>query len=110
MANNPAYSSGDVVYLRESAALGFIESYQIDGIYYDNTNRQWIYTIDVRHRGPAPSTTIDRVDLRNRERLRFREDELVGFCEAIQLAIDETENRLSKLQSIRDAQCSESSE
>lgn len=104
---NPKYNPGDTIYLRESAVLGFIESYKIDNVSYDKSTSQWMYNVNVKHRGPAPSTTIDRVTLRNSECLLFRESELIEFCDAIQLAIDESENRLAKLKNIRDARCGE---
>jgi hypothetical protein len=105
MPDKPIYSITDIIYLRESAVLGFIESYRVDGIKYDNETGQWIYQIAIRSRGPSVSTVIDHNDLReHHEILMFREDELVTFCEALELAIQNTTERLNYLTSLR-AKC-----
>lgn len=109
-ANTPKYAIDEVIYLRESAMLGFIESYKIDGIEFDNRIKQWIYKIQIRQRGPSPNTIIDRADLRHFEVLRFREDELMTFCDAIDIAISKAEERLSRLIAARASKCGDNTE
>lgn len=102
--SNPIYKHGDVIYLRESAMLGFLESYEISGIEFNPGSNQWVYKISVRYKHPA-STSIDANQLQPVRQLYFREAELINLCEALDIAITETENRLTKLKDVRNAQC-----
>jgi hypothetical protein len=105
-ASNPKYKIGDVVYLRESAMLGFIESYQVGGIRIDPRYNKWTYEIYIRPRGPETSTVIDMATLRNiNEKLAFMEDELIEFCDALAYAITNTTNRLNYLISQKISKC-----
>ena len=103
--SQPKYKINNTIYLRESAMLGFIESYKVNGIIYDSHTSQWMYQINIKNRGPATSLMVDRVDLRAQESLYFKESELIEFCEAINLAISEAEQRINKLKKMRDTRC-----
>jgi hypothetical protein len=108
--SNPTYSAGDHVYLRESAVLGFVEGYRVTGIQFDAQINQWIYEAAISHRGPSNSTVVDAVNLKNKEILRFRESELVPFCDAVELAYQKAQERVSFLENLRISRCGESSE
>jgi len=105
MPDKPIFDINDVVYLRESAVAGFIERYQISSIRYDNSSSQWVYAIDIKQRGPAHSTVLDRVDLTARSTLEFRQSELLTFCEAMEIAIIESEKRLERLRITYSQRC-----
>lgn len=101
----PRFHIGDAVYLRESALLGFVESYKIDGVEFNTRANQWAYKIVIRQRGPSTNTIIDRVDLSEKLRhITFFEAELIEYCEALDLAIQNTEERLARLRANR-ARC-----
>jgi len=102
---NPVYCVGDAVYLRESAIAGFLESYRIDGIQYDNSLKQWTYHAIIRQGGPENSTIIDSYNLHAISNLWFREDELAQLCDALDLAINKLQLDLNRLQNIRDTRC-----
>jgi len=97
MAKAPLWSVGDMVYLRESAVLGFLEGYKVTNIIYDPGYNRWMYEIAIKHKGTEPSTTIDMYNLRTQEVLRLGENDLISQGEAVDLAIINTEQRLEYL-------------
>lgn len=101
----PTYEIDDVVYLRESAMAGFIESYRVTAIEFEPKTNQWLYKMAIRHSGPETSTVVDSYALHRFETLRFRESELVTLCEALDMAIIKTEERLAYLQGIKSSRC-----
>ena len=61
MAN--LYEVNDLVYLSESAKLGFLESYQVSGVRQDASG-EWLYLISVPQRSPTSLPTYgDRITL-----------------------------------------------
>jgi len=103
----PKFSIDDTIYLRESAMLGFIESYKITGMHYETSSGQWIYHIAIKPRRESFTTVMDMYQLVNKEELLLREDELVTFCEAVNLAIIETQRRLNQLLTMKSEKCQE---
>lgn len=82
---NPTYATGDVVYLRESAALGCLESYVISGVY--SRNGSWIYTIAVNPRIiPSQFSFGERRSMVDTHILQFEECEFVDYCAALDMA------------------------
>jgi hypothetical protein len=105
MSDTPKYKAGDHVYLKESAASGFLESVRINGVY--NNNYGWAYTISAGSREPAGARLYgDRVSLINNALLFFTEDELVNICDALQLAEASLQNALNKIQAQKASLCS----
>ena len=84
MTNNaPVYSPRDVVYIKESAALGFLEAVVINTVV--RTNDQWLYTIRVGTASPvAPPIYGDRRSLVHGATVYFTEDELITHCDALE--------------------------
>lgn len=110
MAAN-VYNIGSEVYLRESAAKGFLESYVVvklgqgpDGI--------WKYTVGTPQKPPINSTTVsDRNTLKGNFgafNIEFMEDELVPFCTALDMAIAVALANYNRLISLKAARCPES--
>lgn len=97
MPDAPQWSVDDVVYLRESAAIGFLESYKITNIVWDTSYSRWLYEVDIRHRGTEPNTVIDAHNLRRVEVLTLGENDLISLGDALDLAIINTEQRLKYL-------------
>lgn len=104
MIEGPAYSPGDIVYLRESAALGFLEAMQIGGIMYGPNG--WLYTV-VAKAGQlaAPTYYGDRISAVNASLLYFSEDEFVTVCDAQLLVEANLNSQLRRIQLQRAAQC-----
>lgn len=100
----PTYGEGDTVYLRESAALGFLEAVIINGI--TRNNGKWIYTIRTGVSSPiAPTVYGDRRSLVHAKTLYFSEDELITICDALDLAEANAQRVLDKLRAQRVALC-----
>ena len=103
MPNAPKWSVNDVVYLRESAVIGFLEKYRVTNIVWDPQWERWLYEIAIKHRGTEPNSVIDMHNLRTCEVLSLGENDLVDQVEALDLAIINTEERLRYLQFMRDS-------
>lgn len=103
----PIYDVGDVVYLKESAALGFIEAVSITGVHrYSNA---WVYTIGSRVANPQHAAVYgDRISHVHGQTLYFSEDELVSHCDALMLAEANALGNLQRIQSQRLSICPES--
>lgn len=101
---NPKYNFGDVVYLKESAALGFLEAMRISGVHLGQSG--WMYTVDVSQRQPqAASFYGDRRSFVHHTKLYFTEDEFVVLCDALLLAETNAQLTLDRLRAQRAALC-----
>lgn len=98
MAMAPIYSPGDTVYLRDSAALGFLEAYIVKTITH-RPDGQIQYYLSTHLKPPAANMTMgDRNTGRVLKQITFFEYDLITYCEAIILAIENTEKQLASLQ------------
>jgi len=105
--SSPKYEINEVVYLKESAAIGFLESVRISGIH--RFNDTWIYTIVAGVNNPQhPPVYGDRISHVNNQTLYFSEDEFVTHCDALLLAEANALSVLKQLQSQRASICTES--
>jgi hypothetical protein len=108
MMANPKYNIGDTVYLTVSAQKGFIESYTIlqltagpDGF--------WQYVVGIPQSAPIINTTVgDMNSLKGNfsaVNIRFYEDELSTYCEALDIAIPLVLAQYNRLVSLREQFC-----
>ena len=82
----PKYAIGQSVYSRESAALGFLEAYQVRTITQVSQNRI-VYWMVTGFSGPTVTPTMgDRVTNMYRPNVWFEESELITYCDALILA------------------------
>lgn len=103
--DTPLYDRGDIVYLRESAALGFLEAVQISGVMRGPNG--WLYAIVAKAGQPmAPSHFGDRITAVQGMILYFSEDEFVTVCDAQLLVEANLQTQLSRIQAQRAALCS----
>ena len=94
------YNVDDVVYLRESAAIGFLEAYTVSHIHIGQGGKV-AYELSC---GISPQTTTtfgERITHKTRPVLSFNESELVTKDEAIDLAITNHERQIAALTSLR---------
>lgn len=106
MISQPLYEPGDIVYLRESAALGFLEAVQINGLMYGPNG--WLYTVRSKASQPMAFTHYgDRVSLVNGSVLYFSEDEFVTVCDAQVLVEANLQAQLDRIKAQRSSQCSD---
>lgn len=99
----PLYGIGDVVYLRESANLGFLESVRIASV-NRQTNEVWTYTVSLTGKLPASPLFGERITHQPERTLFFEESELLLECDALELAETHLITRLNDVQT-RLAQC-----
>ena len=98
MAIAPVYDIGQPVYLRESAALGFLEAYVVKDMAYQ-PNGKLIYTLVTSLKQPAAVMTIgDRVTGQQVLPNRFYEEDLISYRDALALCITSLQNQLDTLQ------------
>jgi len=102
----PQYQVEDIVYLRESAVVGSIESYRISEARQDLTGN-WFYKIAVDPRNPVGATVGDRNTLSRSYDFELTEGELIDYCGALTLAITAATSNLSRLQALFAAHCEE---
>lgn len=102
MSQAPEFNVNDVVYLRESAALGHIEAVKISGIL--KSAGQWLYTV---HSRAVPQRTHygDRVSLSHGQMMYFSASEFTTLCEALDLAEANARRILEKVQAQRATLC-----
>jgi hypothetical protein len=98
MAKAPLYDIGQTIYLKESAALGFLEAYTIKDMGYQ-PNGKLIYTLVTSLKQPAAVQTIgDRVTGQRVLPIRFYEEDLIGYKEALEIRIANLQTQLNTLQ------------
>jgi len=99
--NTPLYKINDVVYLRESAALGFLEAVRISGI--SKINSSWLYTVHAGRMGAiAPTHFGDRISMTQGNILNFTEDEFVSEYDAMALSQANLQRQLDKIKLQKD--------
>lgn len=100
----PAYAIGDIKYIKESAALGFLEAVKISGVRLENN--VWLYNISAGVKQPlAPSLYGDRTSIINGNILYFTEDELIDECQALTLAEQRAQQVLDDIQARKNKKC-----
>lgn len=101
----PQYSVGDVVYLRESAGLGFLEAVRISEV--RSRSNEWIYAIQARASQPNSVSYGDRISHVNGQVLYFSESELISQCEALSIMEASVLSNLTKIQQMKSDLCDE---
>ena len=102
--NAPVYNVNDVVYLRESAALGFLEAVKIATI--REHNGYWVYTIKTTPSQPqSPDLYGDRTSIVSGALLYFSESELIDQCTALALAEQRAQAVLDSVKAKRAKNC-----
>lgn len=93
----PKYNINDIIYLRESAALGFLEAVRISGVY--KKGEEWLYTIYAGVIGAANANYYgDRRTLVNGSILHFTESELISEYDALLLTKANLQRQLDKIE------------
>ena len=102
----PLYNVGDILYLRESARLGSLESYEITQVRQDASGSWW-YKFGIPQRPGTNTTTVgDRNTLRGHNfDFELEESELIAYCDAIDLVEAYLIAALTRIQALKAAQC-----
>ena len=105
----PTYKTGDTVYLLTTAKIGNLESYQVDGIMWDDRTSQWAYLVNLR-RSASPTGQENALGYGVRPdkyTLWFREEELLDFCAAAVLVQVHYTRKLEAINALIATRCSE---
>ena len=103
MASAPKFNPGQIIYLQESAALGFLEALIIQHVGMDQSGR-WLYTLATYTKAPTAAQTIgDRIIAIPKRRLpiSFYEEDLLLYCDALALCIANLQAQLANLQALQ---------
>ena len=104
------YEVGADVYLRASATKGFLEHYTVVGL-GQGPDGFWRYSIGIAQSPPIISTTVgDRSTLKGnflKMDIEFYEDDLITYCDALDIAIPIALAQYNRLIAMRDLSCIE---
>lgn len=100
----PTFNPGDVVYMRESAALGFLEAVRVSSV-GAISDGDWTYTVAFDGKLPDVPTFGDRVNYRQPHSVEYRESELVSLCDAADLVEAFHDSELTRIRSISSDRC-----
>lgn len=100
----PIYNPGDIVYLKESAAIGFLEAYKVVHAKF-NADGTVAYVLDTSVKSPTVATFGDMVGPPRYSALTINESDLVDYCGGLDLAIAVHERQLASLQAKRASIC-----
>lgn len=97
---SPRFTVDDIVWIRQSAKIGFMEFYKITNVNRVPNSRHWKYELnirgDLRDRDFYGNLTLG-FNKTNTQRLIFNESELITECEAIDLAIAYLNRKISDM-------------
>ena len=103
---DPIFNVNDIIYLRESAALGFLEAMKIGEVRSNANDSAWVYGITTKITGArAPSKFGDRINLAPTATMYFTEDELVTVCDALTLSEENLKRQLASIQLQKNSLC-----
>lgn len=101
----PIYRRDDVVFLKESALIGKLESYKITSLKQIQDGR-WVYQVDINKKPPHRGLVGDSFDSRTSEpSLYFTEIDFVSVCEALDIIVSRLNKQISSLQSKINSRC-----
>lgn len=90
MANNtiinvpaPKYGIREIVYVRESALLGYLEPLKVEGVQFSPDIGKNFYYFYFRKSQPSVQIAGDAIDLKNGKGIQIIEDDLLTYGEAL---------------------------
>lgn len=102
----PKYDPEEVVYLRESAAIGHLEAYKIVNAQF-TASGSVAYVLDTPVRSPTVATFGDMVGPPKYGPLILEESALVTYCDAVDLALVAAQRIVASLQAKKTSYCSD---
>ena len=95
----PKFGINEIVYFRESAMLGFLETAKVTLVHYDPSVARNVYTFVYRRTKQNNQIAGDAIDLRSGDKqIHMVEDNLVTYKEALQIKANYLERELIKTQ------------
>lgn len=99
-----SFNVNDVVYLKESAESGYLESFKVSSVSM-NTTGQWVYTFEMTVGPRITSTFGEKITRREHTTLYYNESELLSMCDALDLVETYLERRLAQIRALRSSRC-----
>ena len=99
LMNAPLYGPGDKPYLRESAALGYLEPIQIKSVTLAQ-NGSWLYSYQQGLGLLRASTYGDRRSLANGLVIWLDESELIDYFAALKLIQAQLQHRMNEINNL----------
>ena len=98
------FSIDDVIFLRASAKIGFLESYTVTNIHQRPNSPEFLYELDIRgvQERPGGNQLSDTP-----RQIFFKEREIVDKCAALQLAIEALDRKTLRLLGVKLSLCVE---
>ena len=105
----PAYAVGDSIWILESAKIGNLETYKVDGILWDDRTSQWTYLINLKRSGQTTGqeNALGFGTRPDRYSLYFREEEILDFCTAAAMASSHYQRKKDAIDALIASRCSE---
>ena len=98
----PKYGINEIVYLRESAMLGYIESAKVYRLWYDPEFQVTMYAFVFKKSQPTTQIAGDAIDLKSGHSITLPENDLLTYEEALEIKgnyliseVRKTENQLA---------------
>lgn len=91
----PRFGINEIVYNRESALLGYLEAMRVEGVQYDPAVGRTFYYFTFKKTKLNNQTVGDANDLRSDNTIKIIEEELLTYCEALDIKIIYLQNALA---------------
>ena len=101
MANAPLFNVGDQIWLRESAAIGMMESYKIHSIIYPPQGGILYSILTVTQQPRATGTMGDQITGVGGKQIILQEENLCTYSQALDMCIANLQLQLNKLQLLK---------
>lgn len=92
----PKYGINEVVYLKESAILGYLEPVKVQAIRFNSEFKINLYTFSFKKSNKINQIAGDAIDLRRSVTIELPENDLLSLKEAFEIKISFLENELEK--------------
>lgn len=101
--SSPTYEVGNEVYIRQSAAIGFLEKMRVHSIVSD-PNGGWAYGfLSLPSVGNSIPSLTDQINYQVDRLIFLNDNELVSYCTALNMAKAYFETQLAKITTMLDA-------
>lgn len=105
----PLYNVGDTIYILESAKIGNLESYKVDGITWNQQSSGWLYIINIKRSNDGSLTGRENAlgfgDRPGTYTLLFSEQEIITYCLALTYAQAHHTRKLQAINALISSKC-----
>lgn len=95
------YGINEIVYLKESAANGYLEALKVGAVQYDSSIGRTMYFFTFKKGAVKTQTAGDANDLRRENTIAVVEEELLTRCEALDIKIAFLVSELAKANAMK---------